>query len=179
MVVTLLAILQILLGILVLLGGIALTFGGFVLPEMIPHVRWFALRPVIFGLGLIVFAMVNFSLAYGLWNGKGWAWIGSLVFALIRMSFSVISLFMNPRMGQLVSLVIDLIIVYYLMQPRVHAYFGEGGISALALPTQTQLSVTTESKGSITAVSASSCLSCGSAVGAGEAYCASCGTKLT
>jgi len=177
--VTLVTILQVLLGILVLLGGVALTSVGFVLPEIIPHVRWFALRSLIFGLGLLVFALIDFTLAFGLWNGKGWAWIGSLAFALIGIIFSVLSLFVNPRIGELVSLIIDLVIVYYLMQPRVHAYFGGAAISALAPPSQTQLSTTTQSKGSITAGSAASCPSCGSAVGTGEAYCASCGTKLS
>jgi hypothetical protein len=176
--VTILAILQTLLGILTLLGGIAMASVGFVLPEIIPHVRWFAFRSLIFGLGLVVFAFIDFILAYGLWNGKGWAWNGSLVFALIGIVFSVFSLFVNPRIGELVSLIIDLVIVYYLMQPRVHAYFGRGRISALAAPAQTQLSATTEPKGSITAASAA-CPSCGSAVSTGMVYCASCGTKLS
>ncbi len=130
--VTIPAILQTLLGILTLLGGIAIASVGFVLPEIIPHVRWFAFRSFIFGLGLLVFALVDFILAYGLWKGKGWAWVGSLLFVLIGIVFSVFSLFVNPRIGELLSLIIDLVIVYYLMQPRVHAYFRRGGISPLA-----------------------------------------------
>lgn len=129
--VTILAILQTLLGILTLLGGIAIASVGFVLPEIIPHVRWFAFRSLIFGLGLLVFALVDFILAYGLWEGKGWAWVGSLLFVLIGIVLSVFSLFVNPRIGELVSLIIDLVIVYYLMQPRVHTYFRRRGISPL------------------------------------------------
>ncbi len=122
------AVLHILLGILLLLGGFALTVIGFGLPEMFPHVRWFAVRSVVVGIALVVFALIDFVLAYGLWNGKGWAWFAALVFALLGIVFSVFSLFLRPGMGELIWLIIDLLIVYYLMQPRVQAYFGRGTV---------------------------------------------------
>lgn len=124
--VTILGILQILLGILVLLGGIALSFAGFALPEMLPQVRFFATRSMLSGLGLVGLALIDFILAYGLWNGKGWAWIASLIFAVLGIGFSTFSLFIRPRIGEFVALVIDLVISYYLMQPHVQRYFGKG-----------------------------------------------------
>jgi len=124
--VTLLAALQILLGILELLGGLVVAFVTFVLPDMFPHVRFFATRSMFGGLGLVAFAFVDFVLAYGLWTGKGWAWIGSLIFAVIGLVFSSLSLFMRPRLGEGVALILDLVILYYLMQPRVQSYFGKG-----------------------------------------------------
>jgi len=96
---------------------------GFILPEIFPHVRYFAVRPSVTGIGLLGFALIDFILAYGLWSGRGWAWIVSLAFAVLGIIFSVVSLFVRPRIGEFVSLIIDLVIVYYLMQPRVQAYF--------------------------------------------------------
>jgi hypothetical protein len=125
--VTLLTALQILLGILVLLGGVAQLFVGFVLPEMFPHVRFFAPRSILSGLGLIALALIDFILAFGLWHGKKWAWVASLIFAVIGIGFSVFSLFIRPRVGEFVSLILDLVILYYLMQPRVQSFFGRGG----------------------------------------------------
>ena len=135
--VTLLAALQILLGILELLGGAALAIVTFVLPDMFPHVRFFASRSMFSGLGLVAFALVDFILAYGLWKGKGWAWVGSLIFAVIGLVFSALSLFMRPRLGEGVSLILDLVILYYLMQPRVQSYFGKGKVSGVASTSST------------------------------------------
>lgn len=122
--VTVLAILQILLGILLLLGGFALTIIGFALPEIFPHVLRFAIRPALVGIALLGFASIAFILSYGLWNGKRWAWAAALIFALLGIVLAVVSLFLRPGIGELISLIIDLMIVYYLMQPRLQAYFG-------------------------------------------------------
>ena len=130
--ITLLAVLQIILGILELIGAVAVAFISFVLPEMFPHVRFFAPRSMFSGLVLLVFAFVQFILAYGLWKGKGWAWVGSLIFAVIGLVFSALTLFMRLRVGEVVALVLNLVIIYYLMQPRVQSYFGKGKLSVAA-----------------------------------------------
>lgn len=122
--------LEIILGSLVFLGGIVQLFVGFVLPEMFPHVRFFMPRSTISGLALIGLALVDFVLAFGLWKGKGWAWVASLLFAVLGIGFSVFSLFLRPRVGEFVSLILNLVILYYLMQPRVQSYFGRGTIPA-------------------------------------------------
>lgn len=136
--ITLLAVLQIILGILELLGAVAVAFVNFVLPEMFPHVRFFAPRSPLSGLGLVVFAIVEFILAYGLWKGKGWAWIGSLIFAVIVLVFSAFTLFMRPRVGEVIALVLNLVIIYYLMQPRVQSYLGKGKPSVAASTSTTR-----------------------------------------
>jgi len=136
--ITLLAVMQIILGILELLGAVAVAFVSFVLPEMFPHVRFFAPRSMGSGLALFVFAFVEFILAYGLWKGKGWAWIGSLIFAVIGLVFSAFTLFMRPRVGEAIALVLNLVIMYYLMQPRVQSYLGKGKLSVAASTSSTR-----------------------------------------
>lgn len=136
--ITLLAVLQIILGILELLGAFVVAFVSFVLPEAFPHVRFFAPRTPFSGLGLVVFAFVEFILAYGLWKGKGWAWIGSLILAVISLVFSALTLFMRPRVGEVIALVLNLVIIYYLMQPRVQSYLGKDKLSVAASTSSTR-----------------------------------------
>lgn len=123
--VAVLSVLHVLLGILLLLGGFALMIVGFVVPEVLPHFR-FPIRMTVIAVALLAFALIDFVLAYALWIGRRWAWVVSLIFAVVGIIFSVFSLFLRPGIGETVSLVTDLVIVYYLMQPRVGAYFGRG-----------------------------------------------------
>ncbi len=121
--VTLLTVLEIVLGILTLLGGMALVFVGFILPEIFPRVRYIAAGSTLSGFGLIGLAVVDFIVAFGLWSGVNWARTLALIFAVFGIGFSVLSLFLRPRVGELIALLLDLVIVYYLMQPRVQRYF--------------------------------------------------------
>ena len=123
--VKLLAVLWILLAVLSLIGGVALTVVSLHIPEMFPG-RVFVVRSMLTGVGLIVVAAISFGLAYGSWKGKAWSWIASLAFALFGIAFSVFSLFVRPGLGELIGLIIYLLIVYYLMQPRVQSFFGKG-----------------------------------------------------
>lgn len=129
--VTLLVVLQVLLGVLFLLGVFALTVVGFGLQEVVPHVRFFPIRMFVVVIVLFVLAAIEFVLAYGLWNGMGWAWGASLIFAVLGIVFFVFSLFLRPGFGEIASLIIDLLVLYYLMQPRVQAYFGKGTATPL------------------------------------------------
>lgn len=127
--VTLLSVLEALLGILFLLGVFALTVVRISLQEVVPHVRLFPVRLFVVVIVLFVLAAVEFVLAFGAWNGMGWAWWGSLVFAVLGIVFFVMSLFLRPGLGEIVSLIADLLVLYFLMQPRVQAYFGKGALA--------------------------------------------------
>jgi hypothetical protein len=56
-------------------------------------------------------------------NGLGGA---SLVFSLFGIVVSVLGLFVRPRTGEFILFIIDLVIVYSLMQHGVQRYFGKG-----------------------------------------------------
>jgi uncharacterized membrane protein (DUF2068 family) len=178
--VTILSMLHVLLGILFLLGSLALVVVGFVLPEIFPHVRFFAVRSVAVGVLLLVLAVVDFGLASWLWVGKHWAWIAAMVFAALGIVFSIFTLFVRPGIAELVTLILDLIIIYYLIQPQVQTYFGrrEGpsaGASGLANIPKTPLQTT----GPTPLVMTASCPSCGAPTEARATYCAHCGAKLS
>ena len=176
--VTLLSALHILLGVLLLLGGLALLTVEFVLPEMFPHFRWFAMRSTTIGIGLLVFALIDFVLAYGLWSGRGWAWTVSLIFAVIGIVISVLSLFVRPGFGELLSLILYLVIIYYLMQPRVQAVFGRGP-SLIKQSTGPRRSTTVRGSDGAQATGVEVCSSCGAPKNFGLAFCSNCGAKLT
>lgn len=127
--ITLLVILQVLLGVLFLLGVFALTVGRFRLEEVVPHVRFLPLRLSFVVILLLLLGAIEFVLAYCLWNGMSWAWGASLVLAVLGIIFYVFSLFLRPGFGEIASLIIDLLVLYYLMQPRVQAYFKKSKVA--------------------------------------------------
>jgi uncharacterized membrane protein (DUF2068 family) len=120
--VTLLVTLQILLGVLFLFGVFALAVASFRLEEVVPHIRFLPLRSSFVVILLLLLGAIEFVLAYGLWNRMSWAWGASLVLAVLGIIFFVFSLFLRPGFGEIASLIIDLLVLYCLMQPRVHAY---------------------------------------------------------
>jgi hypothetical protein len=114
--VTILVILEVLSGLSSLLGGLGLVaFGALV--------GFFGIIAGFLGEILLVFALVSFVLAYGLWNGKGWAWTWSLVFAVISAILALLQ--MSSPSSAIVQLIIAGIIIYYLMRPYVKTYFGK------------------------------------------------------
>jgi phage-related protein len=54
----------------------------------------------------------------------GWAWILSLIFAVLGIIGSVISL-ARGGLGPIVTFVLDVVIIFYLTRPNVKAFFGE------------------------------------------------------
>ena len=115
--VKLLVILDVVLGLLLLLAGLIL------------HTQPFPAFGVFNGLAAIIFALVDFILAYAVWSGRKWAWAFSLIFSLLGIVASVFVLFVRPRTGEFVLFIIDLVILYSLMQPGVQRYFGKGSTS--------------------------------------------------
>jgi hypothetical protein len=76
-------------------------------------------------LSLLFLAMGFFSfiLAYGLWTGQGWAWLVSIVLALIGLGISTIGLVFGAYLNILPMIFYTLILIY-LMTYNVRAFFG-------------------------------------------------------
>jgi hypothetical protein len=178
--VTILSVLHVLVGVLLLVSGLALVVVSFALPEMFPHVRFFGMRSVTVGVFLLVLAIADFALAYGLWVGKHWAWTVAMLLAALGIVFSVFTLFVRPGLGELVTLILDLVIVYYLMQPRVQSYFGRRTVSSVSTTGLVNVPKTPLQSISPTPLTAtSSCPSCGAPTETSATYCAHCGAKLS
>lgn len=124
--VTILTVLQILSGIGDILIGTILLFATLVLGVLGGGV----LAPAFLLLGLLAFAMGIFSfvLAYGLWTGKGWAWILSIIGAIIGLVLGVLGLFVGgltlESLADLVPIILSVLILAYLNTNTVRAFFG-------------------------------------------------------
>jgi len=109
-----LAILEIALGVLLFTGFMFAIF-----PKIMQH-----FRPVA-GTVLLMLAIVDFILAFGLWKGKRWAWTSAMIFALVGIVISSVMLFTRPAFGEMTTLIVEIIILYYLLQPKVQRHFGK------------------------------------------------------
>jgi uncharacterized membrane protein (DUF2068 family) len=98
------------------IAGISILVNGFVSPSSTLPIH-------------IILGIAWFVLAWGLWTGKGWAWIITLILAVISAVFNVIEI-ITLNVGSVFSLIVNIIIIYYLYRPNVRAYFGRStGIS--------------------------------------------------
>ncbi len=113
--ITILAILEVLGGLALLLGGAGLAFLG-----------TFVGSGLAAGLGgvLFILGVLSFVVAYGLWNGRPWAWTVALALSVINIITSGVSI-ASGITSSIVGLVISLIIIYYLTRPHVRVYFGK------------------------------------------------------
>ena len=103
--VTIIAILNLIVGIIGIAVGIPLLIVGV-------------------GIVLIVIGIASIVMAYGLWKGKGWAWIITLILSGIGILFSVGSIAARQP-GAIVNLIISAVIIYYLYRPSVKEFFGK------------------------------------------------------
>jgi len=128
--VTILAILEVIGGILSLAAGAFMLFAAAAFGMMIPGEMpggisgfvglMMGLFSVI-GIVVITIGLISFIIAYGLWNGRGWAWTLCLIFSIIGIIIGILSL---PT--GIISLIINILILYYLTRPHVKAFFGKG-----------------------------------------------------
>ena len=70
------------------------------------------------GLVLLILGVVGFVMTWGLWNGKSWARKITIILAVIGI---VTGLFSLP--GSLISILINIAMLYYLTRPYIQAYY--------------------------------------------------------
>ena len=131
--VTIIAILNIIGGIIMLIGGIAAATVGALLPSLplsqsdlegVPSI-FLGAGAIAIGVILVILGILSFVVAYGLLKGMGWAWTLTLVLSVISIVLNAVSI-ATGNFGGIVSIIISIIIVYYLYRPHVKAFFGKG-----------------------------------------------------
>jgi hypothetical protein len=138
--VTVLAILQILNG----LGDIAIgaillvlaVLAGFVVGG--PTVTLLYLFDFVF----IALGIFSFILAYGLWTGKGWAWMLSIIGAVIGIILGIVTMIVSYSEGygylsfmSIIPIILYLLTIVYLFTANVRAFFGRISGYAVMPPT--------------------------------------------
>ncbi len=93
---------------------------------------------ILFFVGILVtiFGIANIIVSYGLLKGKNWAWLTTLILTLLSSTISILSLFFSAflsiyssdfilyNLGNIIILLIDSIIVFFLFRPITKFYFG-------------------------------------------------------
>jgi lysylphosphatidylglycerol synthetase-like protein (DUF2156 family) len=170
--VTLLAVLHVLQAIVLILGGLALVvLGEFRRRGLFGAPRFLSgLLPVI-GVVLVVIALLYLGLAWGLWVGKGWAWVLSLVLAALGIIVSLLSI-VRGRFAPVIVLVLDGLIAFYLFRPNVRAFFGEQRTAAQLQPITAVPPTVQQTPGP------RYCSNCGAPLQGGEKFCSHCGRAV-
>ena len=122
--VTILAALQAIGGLLFLLGGAGMMMVGSLMPMegfAMPFLG--ALAGAVGGIFLIL-GIISLVIAFGLFTGKGWAWLCSLIFAVIGIILALLQA-IGSLGSAILPIVIYLIIIYYLTRSHVKAFFGK------------------------------------------------------
>ena len=104
--------------ILLAIGGIGSLLSGLTVLALVP-ILGIILAGVFFIIGLAYFAV-----AYGLWAGTRWDWIVTLILCGIAIIVGIGSIVIG-HVGSLFLIVINGIVIYYLYQQNVKAYFGK------------------------------------------------------
>jgi ABC-type branched-subunit amino acid transport system permease subunit len=172
--ITLLAILHVLQAVILFFGGIALiALGAFLRRGFFGLPRFLHGAVSLIGAVVIVVGLLYLGLAWGLWTGKGWAWVLSLILAVLGIIVSLISL-VRGGFGTLIVLILDAIIVFYLFRPNVRTFFGEYKPTPMPPAATRPLQSTVQPMGG-----ARFCSNCGAPVQGNEKFCSHCGQPLS
>jgi len=78
----------------------------------------------IIGGSMIVLGIAFFVVAWGLFNGKAWAWGVTVILSIITLVVSVLTI-ISGNLGSIFTLIIAGVILYYLYRKNVKMYFGK------------------------------------------------------
>jgi hypothetical protein len=115
--ITILAILAAIGGVLGLFGGFVILFAGTVV---------FGGAGALLGIAALAYAALFIAFAYGAWNLLPWAWPLGVAVAIFGIVLSVLYIIGGQSIvSQIVSIVVDGVVLYYLNQPSIRALFGK------------------------------------------------------
>jgi len=140
--ITIIAILGFIGGILAILGGalVVAVAGSGILSSY--GYGMFSGFVSFFGGIIIVAGLLAIFVSWGMWSGKTWAWYLSVVLYGLGIVFGLISLAAGAVTG-IVSLLIEILLLWYMFRPHVKAYFGIGGGMMQQSPTMQPPQTTT------------------------------------
>ena len=128
--VDLLAIVMVISGIFAVFSGIdALYFASFlksVAPINTAMYGTFgavATYSAVWGSIILALGIGSFMVAYGLFHGRSWGWSGAVALAIIGIVIPIMNM-MAGYWPSIFTLILSIIVLYYLSRPQVKAYFG-------------------------------------------------------
>ena len=123
------------LAILAFLEGLVSFFGGLAIMGLASIAILFPFKgPIMSLLGggffligglLAIVGLIWFGIGMGLWNGKNWARIIAIILSILYLIGGLLSLSVPPLWGEAVfSIILSLIIIYYLTRSYVKDFFS-------------------------------------------------------
>ena len=184
--VTVLAILDILGGIFGLLGGAALigvaALSTSSLASQYPGLSTISgAASLLYALGALalVFGLLALVIAIGFLGGKGWAWTFGIVVGIISIVVSIAEIALLGSTTNVVSIIFQIIIIYYLTRPHVKAFFGKGPAMVAGMqPPPMMSSSMPMGSAPMGGAMGTTCKNCGASIPAGATRCPSCGANL-
>jgi hypothetical protein len=85
---------------------------------------------VSFGLFTLALGIASLVTSWGSLKGKSWAWLSTVIIAIISMISAISLLATSGFWWHVVLLIIYGIILYYMFTPNVKSYFGKAKISS-------------------------------------------------
>src|SRR5213594_4304617 len=77
------------------------------------------------GAAILILGILYLAVGIGFFGGKRWAWNLGMIVSIIGIVLAIVQLAFG-NYGSILSLIISLLIVYYLMRPHVKTFFGKG-----------------------------------------------------
>jgi len=110
LIVVIASIIPILSGVMMLTGGAA-AYEGYFMQELLSQIV-----PTY----TVLIGVIGLVSAWGLWTGRGWAWILAIIIFIIGIIMDLVTL---P--SGIVGVVIDAIVLYLLMRPDTRRFCGK------------------------------------------------------
>jgi uncharacterized membrane protein (DUF2068 family) len=99
-----------------LIESAIIEYGGMVIPDVAGFVEAMLLVIAVVAAVMGILALID---AYGLWIGAGWAWWLTIILSALGIIVGIVSL---P--GGIISIFIDVLIIYYFTRSYVKEFFG-------------------------------------------------------
>jgi len=117
--VTIIGILWIFGGLLSLMGGLGIAVFGAALGGPVGGAIGLAI-----GFGFIVIGIIEIILGIGCFKAWSWVWTIGVLITIISLLMGLVSL-VTSGTGAILGIIVSAVILYYLFQPHVKAYFGK------------------------------------------------------
>jgi len=202
--VTVLTILQIIVGIIdIMIGILLLAVYAFALAFIgMGFSTAFAFFLIPLAIVFFAFGFISFVLAYGLWMGRPWAWVATIIFSIIGLIVGVVGLIFG-NLANVVPIILYGLILVYLGTASVRAFFGrpvgppllghpgvpmyppagpspyqQAAYPPVGFPQQVPQSYPQAPQPPFSQPSAFACPRCGSPVAYNALFCDRCGTRF-
>jgi hypothetical protein len=131
----------------------------------------------------LILGIFSFILAFGLWTGKHWAWVSTVVLSIIGLALSIIGTILGNYLD-IVLIVLYVVMLGYLSSYGVRTFFGRVPYPGYYYPPpppppSPYYQAPAYPSRPKTIARTMMCPSCFCPVSVTEGYCVRCGTRLT